>query len=156
MRTVKRKSEQLKITLNGVSLMAHTRSSPIPLAYSLLSAGPAAEIDEGYALLDVNSLVTKGRDGYIAFVVTGDSMVPDIRAGFIVFVDTRRQPRTGDAVVVSINNENCIKLFDRTPTQYEPPRLFLVPRNGDYPTREIFPNDDFRVLGVICGHLAVY
>ena len=132
--------------------MAHSQSRHIPLAYSLLSAGPAVEIhDDGYALLDLNALVTRGREGCVAFVVTGDSMRSDILPGYIVFIDTNAQPNNGDTVAVNVNGQNCIKIF-----QHSAQRLYLVPRNNDYPALEIRPSDDLHVLGVVTSHLAVY
>jgi SOS-response transcriptional repressor LexA len=131
--------------------MASSSSKPIPLAYSLLSAGPAVEIDDGYALLDVNKLISGGREGCVAFVVTGESMREDILPGYIVFVDTNKEARSGDTVVVSINGEICVKIL-----KHEQQRLYLVPKNGSYPVREVQPSDSFHILGVANGHLAVY
>lgn len=133
-------------------LFTHSPSKPIPLAHALLSAGSAIALsDDGYTLLDINFLVSGGREGCLAFVVTGDSMQEDIHEGFIVFIDTNREPRNGDTVAVSVNNETCIKIFER-----EQQRLYLVPKNDDYPTREVKPSDSFHILGVVTSHLAVY
>lgn len=133
-----------------MTVSTHSPSKPIPLAYGLLSAGPAVMLtDDGYALLDLNFLVSGGREGCLAFVVTGDSMKPDIHQGNLVFIDTNREPRNGDFVAVSINNETCIKRFER-----EQQRLYLVPANGEYPTREVKANDSFHVLGVVTSHFA--
>lgn len=131
--------------------MSRSLSRQIPLAFSLLSAGPAAEMDEGYALLDVNALITQGREGCVAFVVTGDSMRPDILPGYIVFIDPNREPLNGNTVAVSVNNETCIKLFEQ-----DQRRLYLVPKNGDYPITEVKASDSFHILGVVMSHLAVY
>ncbi len=131
--------------------MLFTHSKHIPLAYSLISAGAAVEIqDDGYGLLDINALVTKNRD-CIAFIVTGDSMMDTIQPGNLVFVDPHREPRNGDIVVVSINGANCIKIFERTERN-----LYLVPNNDDHPVREVHASDSFHVLGVVKAHLAVY
>lgn len=131
--------------------MSRSLSRQIPLAFSLLSAGPAAQVDDGYSLLDLNALVTQGREGCLAFVVTGDSMRDDILPGYIVFIDPNREPRNGSTVAVSVNNETCIKLFER-----EQQRLYLVPKNGEFPTKEVKPSDNFHILGVVTSHLAVY
>lgn len=130
--------------------MSHSHRR-IPLAHSLLSAGAAVEIDDGYALLDVNALITQGRDDFLAFVVTGDSMREDILPGNIVFIDPHREPQNGDVVAVNINGANCIKIFER-----EHQRLYLVPKNGDFAPREVKPSDNFHLLGVVTSHLAVY
>ena len=129
-----------------------TSQQAIPLALSLLSAGPAVELhDDGYVLLDTNLLLTGGRDGCLAFIVTGDSMRDDIQPGYVVVIDPNREPRNGDAVAVCINNETCVKIFER-----EQQRLYLVPKNGEYPTREVRADDSLHILGVVVGHLAIY
>lgn len=123
----------------------------IPLALSLLSAGSAIEIAEDFDLLDINEMITKGRDGFIAFVVTGDSMVPDIRPGYIVFVDSWSEPQNGDIVVSCVNDRINVKKFLRRPGE-----LFLVPSNGRHHAHRIRAEDDFKIVGVVRGHLAVY
>ena len=131
--------------------MSQTSTRHIPLAYSLLSAGSAIEVCDDYKLLDLNFLLTGGRDSFVAFIVTGDSMRPDIFPGNIVFVDTAAEPRTGDTVVVNVNGENCVKVLEHTARQ-----LYLVPKNGEYPTLEVKPTDSFHILGVVKGHFAIY
>lgn len=131
--------------------MKSSASKPIPLAHSLISAGAGAELDEGYSLLDLNMWLTGNRDGFLAVVITGDSMRPNIEPGYLVVVDTYREPKNGDTVVVSVNNETCVKVF-----QQEQQRLYLVPKNGDYPVREVKPSDNFRILGVATAHFAIY
>lgn len=129
-----------------------TSHKAIPLAYSLLAAGPAVELhDDGYVLLDTNQLLTGGREGCLAFIVTGDSMRDDIQPGYIIVIDPNKEPKNGDAVAVSINNETCVKIFERTEQ-----RLYLVPKNGDYPTREVKASDSLHILGVVTGHISIY
>jgi len=125
--------------------------SLMPLANSLLSAGAAAEVSDDYDLLDVNEMITKGREGFVAFVITGDSMVDAIRPGYIVFVDSFSEPRNGDTVAACVNGKNCIKIFDRKPNG-----LYLVSANANYSPKEIQATDSFFILGVVKGHLAVY
>jgi SOS-response transcriptional repressor LexA len=122
-----------------------------PLAFSLIPAGTAIEIcEDGYGLLDVNALITNDRECF-AFVVTGESMADDIHPGNIVFIDPNMEPRNGDIVAVNINGQNCIKIFARTDH-----KLYLVPKNGDYPVLEVKPTDTFHVLGVVKAHLAMH
>lgn len=130
--------------------MSHSQRH-IPLADSLLSAGHAVEIADGYALLDINELLTGGREGCLALVVTGESMKEDIFPGSIVVIDPHKEPQNGDAVAVSINNETCVKLFER-----HKQRLYLVPKNPDYPVREVKATDALHILGVVLSHFAVY
>lgn len=147
-----KRNDALANTTGGTQLMPYSHGKLIPLAYSLLSAGPAVEMtDDGYALLDVNALITGGREGWLSFIVTGDSMRADILPGYIVFCDSYAEPQNGDTVAVNINGENCIKIFERTER-----RLRLVPKNGDFPSREVTPDDSLHILGVVRRHLAMY
>lgn len=123
----------------------------LPLAFSLISAGSAAEVVEDHQFLDVNDLITKGRDGFVAFEVTGDSMVDTIHPGYIVFVDTWAEPKNGDIVASVVNGLTCIKIFRRARGN-----LYLVPANPEYEPRRITAQDNFWVLGVVRSHLAVY
>lgn len=123
----------------------------IPLGTSAVSAGPAAWVADGYALIDVNDLITKGREGFLAVEVTGTSDVPYICPGYMAFVDTWAEPRNGSMVLALINGLACIKKFEHTER-----RLRLVSRNKEYKPVEITPRDDFHILGVVKGHLAVY
>lgn len=134
----------------GVQMLPLSRKR-IPLATSLLSAGEAFEVSDDHQMLDVAELVTHGREGFVAFVVTGDSMVDDISPGGIVFVDTWASPQNGDIVATSINGETGVKMFENSPVG-----LFLIPKNGNYPRRQIKPTDAIHVLGVVKGHLKLY
>jgi DNA polymerase V len=134
-----------------IELMPHSATARIPLAHSLLSAGPAVEItDDGHTMLDVNALIARNRK-CLALVVTGDSMRPDIHPGYIVFIDPTLRPRNGDTVVASVNGETCVKVFEQLHCG-----LFLVPKNADFPTKEVQPSDRFHILGVVKAHLCVY
>jgi SOS-response transcriptional repressor LexA len=124
---------------------------PIPMTNSYISAGNTAiEAGDDFFLLDINKLVTGGREGFVAFEVTGDSNVPDIRPGNIIFVDTWAVPKNGDIIAATINGLTCVKEFEFTQQG-----LYLVSKNRKYPPRKVRPEDDFSVLGVYCGHLVV-
>lgn len=131
-------------------LAAHSHRS-IPLALSPIQAGPAAEVGEDFRLLDVNALITGNREGFVAFEVTGDSGVPYIHPGNLIFVDTWRQPEHGQVVAVEVDGLVAVKKFERSRRG-----LYLVSANVKYPPREITAKNAFRVLGVVRGHLAVY
>lgn len=121
----------------------------IPLALSLLSAGEAFEVSDDVEPIDLNVLVTGGRDGFLACVIDGLSMVPHIRHGDMVFVDTWAAPKNGDTVVCSVNGQINVKTFS-----FNNGGLRLVPKNGEFPEREITPKDVFHVIGVVRSHLA--
>lgn len=102
-------------------------------------ADPKAE----YELLDVNELITGGREGFIAYRITGCSEVEYIQQNYIVFANPKKEPKQGDLVVYKNNGNNCIKI-------YQPQiKLYLV---GKTPPKQ---NDHF-VLGVVTAHLAVH
>lgn len=132
-------------------MMPYSRKR-IPLATTLLSAGEAFEVSDDHQMIDIAELITKGREGFVAFIVDGDSMVDDIHPGFIVFVDTWAQPKNGDIVATSVNDATSVKIFHQSPAG----GLFLVPKNGKYKPRKIKPSDSLHVLGVIRGHMKVY
>lgn len=136
--------------LGFVSLNPHEESK-IPLALSMISAGAASEVVEDFCLIDVNSLITGGREGFIAFEVTGESMVDYIHPGNIVFCDTWAEPQNGDAVACDVDGATCVKIFERRKTG-----LFLVSANRDYPERQITARDGLRILGVVKAHLALH
>jgi SOS-response transcriptional repressor LexA len=131
--------------------LATNSARKMPMAVSMIAAGSASEVVADYHLVDLNDLITRGREGFLAFEVTGDSMVPDIRPGYVVFVDSWADVRNGDVVAAETNGLTSIKIFQRQQNS-----LFLVPTNGDYRTHEITAKDEFRVLGVVKGHLAIY
>jgi phage repressor protein C with HTH and peptisase S24 domain len=103
-------------------------------------------IDESFQLLDINALVTGGREGFAAFEVTGDSMVDHIHAGYLVFVDTWAEPRNGDIVAAVVNGLTCIKIFQQSTRG-----LYLVSANTECPPANILD-----VLGVVSASLVVY
>ncbi len=130
----------------------HTNSArKIPTANSYISAGPAAEIYDDHTMLDINELITRGREGFGAYELTGDSADPDIRSGYIVFVDFWAEPRNGQFIAATINGLTCVKEF-----QNSPGGLYLVSKNAAYQPREVVATDSFHVLGVVRGHLALY
>lgn len=123
----------------------------IPLAFSMISAGTGVEISEDYELLDVNALITRNRDGFVSFTVTGNSMVDSIRAGDLVFVDTYAQPINGSVIAACVNGLTCVKIFQQKPTG-----LYLVSANKTYEPRRVTSTDSFAILGVVRGSLALY
>lgn len=124
-------------------------SHTIPLATSLLSAGEAFEVSEDLEPIDLNFMVTGGRDGFLACIVDGPSMLPHIRQGDVVFVDTYAVPNNGDTIVSYVNGRINVKTFECGPRG-----LFLVPKNGAFQEQQVKPTDSFYVIGVVRSHLA--
>ncbi len=137
--------------MNYYAPLAPNSEQRLPLSYCPISAGEALENSDDYELLDVNELITGGNEGFVAYRVTGDSMVEQILPGYLVFVDPFCAPQLGDTIAAYLNGKTCIKILERRTT-----RLYLVAANKKYSPKEITAKDDFRILGVVKGHLAVY
>jgi DNA polymerase V len=126
-----------------------SNSQPIPLAHSLLSAGSAFALEDGYEQLDINNLITRGREGFLAFIVTGDSMVDTIQPGSIVVVDPMAEARNGSIVVAMVDDRVNVKIFEQRSTG-----LYLVPLNPKYKPQRI--DRDFTVIGVVRGCISLF
>lgn len=135
---------------DGSYLDPHSKEKT-PVCNSYLQAGEASEVYEDYDLVDINELITGGRDGFIAYRVTGDSMLEYIKPGYIVFVDPYCEPKCGDTVVSRVNGKNCVKIFEKNTKG-----LYLISANKAYKPRQVTKHDEFQILGVVKGHLAVY
>ena len=133
------------------AFLATKSKKKIPHALSSLSAGEPSEICDDYELLDINELITGGKEGIVSYPVTGDSMREDIKPGDIVFADPYRQPENGDIIVSRINGKNNIKIYKANNN-----KLFLIAKNKAYPPREVSRFDDFHILGVVVAHLGVH
>ncbi len=122
----------------------------IPIAVSPLAAGDPIDISDDFDYLDLNEIVTGGREGYMAYRVTGDSMVTQILPGYIVIADSYCEPQHGDVIVARINGLNCVKILDKNRG------LHLVSANKEYTPRRVTKADDFQIIGVVRGHVAIY
>lgn len=107
--------------------------------------------EDDYDLLDVNDLITGGREGFCAYTVTGDSTVEFIKQGYLVFVDRSIVPVSGDIVASNINGKLHVKILEKQRRD-----LFLVSANKEYKPRRFVEIDGFQIPGVVKGHLAVY
>jgi DNA polymerase V len=124
----------------------------IPLGHALLPAGTGVDLmDETHDLLDVNQMITDGKEFYKSFLIDGDSMVDEIPPHSFVFVNTERQPEDGSIVVARVNGRHTIKIFER-----KNHGIRLVAANGKYLPQVISDQDDFSVLGVVEAHLVLH
>ncbi len=123
----------------------------IPMAQTKIAAGIAVEIADEHYPLDVNELITGGRDGFAAYEVTGDSGADEIPHGCMVFVDTTAAPKQGQPIAVLLNGLTCVKKFSNSGRG-----LYLISANTAYRPVEIKPQDSFRVLGVVKSHLILH
>jgi phage repressor protein C with HTH and peptisase S24 domain len=133
------------------SYLKPNSTKSMPLALSPLSAGDAAESSDDYELVDMNEMFTGGKEGYALYPVTGDSMVDEIRPGYLVIVDTFAVPCNGDIVASTVGGKLNVKILDKNPNG-----LFLVSKNKKYQPRRITERDCFQVIGVVVGHIAFH
>lgn len=140
-------------TMNDHRTLKTNSTQRLPLALSRFSAGSLAEMSDEFDLLDINELITGGREGFAACILTGLSMIEEIRPGAVVFYNTLAEPRHGNIVISSVNGLNNVKVFETRTNG-----LYLVPRPGlgDFQPHRLSESDDFSILGVVVGHLSMY
>ncbi|MBN8769682.1 MAG: transcriptional repressor LexA [Stenotrophomonas nitritireducens] len=81
--------------------------------------------------------------------VQGDSMIDEgIFDGDLIGVHRTRDARSGQIVVVRIDDEITVKLL-----KVGKERIRLLPRNPDYAPIEVLPDQDFAIEGLYCGLL---
>ncbi len=88
-----------------------------------------------------------------ALRVKGDSMVPTYLDGDIVFIkQTPELPHNGSIVVISIDNEACVKHVS-----HEPSGVIVTSDNPAYPAKlYLSAEHDIRILGIPVGFLRMY
>ena len=79
--------------------------------------------------------------------VSGDSMRDEgIFDGDLIGVHRTREARSGQIVVVRIDDEVTVKLL-----RIGKDRIRLLPRNPDYAPIDVLPDQDFAIEGLYCG-----
>jgi SOS-response transcriptional repressor LexA len=122
---------------------------PILLAATPASAGNGSPFADSSTLIDLNYLLTHGREGFCAFTVTGDSQDPRIPPGSLVVCDTVSVPEDGDTVVVEHDQSIYVKILELKP-------LRLVSSNESYEPMSVREHDSFCVLGVVIASLNLH
>jgi phage repressor protein C with HTH and peptisase S24 domain len=62
-------------------------------------------------LLDINRLVTKGKDGVVAYPVTGYSSVEEIKIGYLIFVDPNKKASLDETKVFFRDGKTYVHKF---------------------------------------------
>lgn len=136
----------MPLSTKGVSTPASTAFVTLPLFSSGLSAGLPEETQQQpleYINLPV-SIVDNPQESFVC-IVSGDSMIgAGINNGDHLLINGSRQPGNGDVVAATINGEQVVKYFCRTPSG-----IMLLPANPSYPILTITENDHFIVQGVV-------
>jgi len=61
--------------------------------------------------MDINEYLTDGREGLFAYTVTGYSGIPEIKKGYMVFVDPHKKPSPEDITLHFRNGKNYVHQF---------------------------------------------
>ena len=93
------------------------------------------------------------KEADFALKVKGDSMIPTYLDGDVVFIRKCPDlPHNGSIVVISIDNEVCVKHVS-----HEPTGVIITSDNPSYPARFITAAEhSIRILGVPVGFLRMY
>lgn len=125
-------------------------SFSLPLLSTIPAGTPidAEEQDIDRISLD-EYLVGKPENCYL-LKVTGDSMDEEgIRAGDLVVVDKKKEPKEGDIVAARVDEQVTLKFLRKENGHY-----CLVPANKNY--KNIYPKDSLSVEGVITSVVRKY
>jgi repressor LexA len=133
----------------GVRLLGFTgggKTKPVPY-YGKIHAGEPSLLPEhrdGYITIDRRFVPTEE----VFFLrVRGDSMIGRaINEGDYVMVNPAAKPKENDIVAARIGDEATVKTL-----KYVNDQIVLEPENPNEKTITLSPNDDFSILGVLCG-----
>ena len=133
----------------GVRLVGYAgvmRTIPVPY-YGRIHAGEPALLPEhrqGYLTMD-RRFVPHEESFFLK--VKGDSMIGrGIHDGDFVMIDPKPKPSEGTIVAARLSDEATIKTYTRRGET-----VVLQPANPDEREIEVKPDDDFAVLGTVCG-----
>lgn len=132
-----------------IYLITDDSTKTITALITSISAGSALEISTEITKIDANILLAGNSQQSILLVrVNGESMTPEITDGDWLVINRVLRPEPGDIVLAQLGDGFTVKrhkLNDRRGRS----GLYLVPANDLYDTREITPEDDFAIVGVV-------
>lgn len=133
----------------GVRLLGFASAGatqPIPY-YGRIHAGEPALLPEhrqGFVTIDRRFLPS---EDVFMLKVKGESMTGrGILDGDYVLVTPAATPKDGDIIASRIGDEGTVKTL-----RHNGSTIVLEPANDNERSIEIGPNDDFKILGVVCG-----
>jgi repressor LexA len=133
----------------GVRLLGFAsagNTQPVPF-YGRIHAGQPMLLPEhrqGFITVDRRFLPSEDT---FALKVKGDSMIGrGILDGDFVLVTPAAEPKDGDIVAARLGQEATVKTL-----AHKAGKVLLEPANHADDTIELSPNDDFAVMGVVCG-----
>lgn len=126
----------------------------VPYADQGVMAGfPSPAQDYMEKSIDLNDFLITNRSSCFVAKVVGTSMIDmHIQPGDLVVVDKAVMPHDGNVVVAYINGEFTMKKIDFSERKTKG-IIWLRPANPAYPSIRITADEDFRVWGVVTGHI---
>ena len=119
---------------------------PLPHFEAKVPAGfpsPAGDYEENR--LDLNRHLIKNPAATFFVRVTGDSMVgAGIHQDDILVIDRSLEPKNGNVIIAVLDGELTVKRI-----HIKRKKIFLVPENDDYASRQVSPDSEFEVWGVV-------
>ena len=111
-----------------------------------VSAGKPYSVEDYVAEeIDLSDFLFAEPDKSLIVKVYGDSMIDaGIKPGFSVVLDRKIEPKHGDIVVASVNNELTLKGL-----KIEKNKISLIPANKNYQEIEINEYSNFKIIGVL-------
>jgi DNA polymerase V len=132
-------------------------SAALPYFEAKVSAGfpsPAGDYEENR--LDLNRHLIKNPAATFFVRVTGDSMVgAGIHHDDILVVDRSLDPRDGNVIIAALDGELTVKRIrlDGELTvkriRIKRKKITLVPENDNFASKEVTPESEFEVWGVV-------
>jgi len=141
---------KLKLITESEKLEFYTPDSQskleLPYFASNVSAGfPSPAEDYVDSSLDLNTFLIKKPSATFYVRVKGDSMKDvNINDGDLLVVDRSLEAVNNCIAICILNGEFTVKRLI-----IGKDKILLQPENPDYPTIEIFPENDFEVWGVV-------
>lgn len=122
----------------------------LPFLGGVPAGFPSPEAEDLVDVLSIDEYVVNDPDSSFLLKVTGDSMVDaGIEDGDIVVIEKVKEPRSGDVVVASVDNEFTLKYFKKDKKE-----VVLVPANKDYPN--IYPKGELLIYGKVVSLIRKY
>ena len=104
---------------------------------------PAADYEQD--TLDLNELLVRNPPATFFVRVTGDSMTgAGIHHGDLLVVDRSFEPRDKSVVIAILNGELTVKRI-----RIKAGKITLEPENHNYSSRQVTPDTEFEVWGVV-------
>lgn len=122
--------------------------STIAALLTSVSAGEPLEVSSEVTKINVTQLLAGRSTSVLLVRVNGESMAEDIRDGDWILIDRSIQPQPNDIVLAQLGDLFTVKRHKLNDCRGRS-GLYLVPANDLYDTREIQPEDDFAIVGVV-------